>query len=63
MKTALILVALLTGCSQLPGVHITDEERKVCEIQANCTVWTPQELQGLARHFMNEGYKAGRKSL
>lgn len=63
MKAALLVVALLSGCASLPGVQITDDERKVCETQADCTVWTPQDLQSLVRHFFGQGYQAGRSSL
>ena len=61
IKTALIPVVLLAGCAQLSGVQITDAERKACEKQADCTIWTPQELENMARHFFGQGYKAGRE--
>lgn len=63
MKIALLLVALLSGCASLPGVTITDAERKACEKQADCTVWSPQDLRELGRHFFGEGFKAGRDAV
>lgn len=61
MKAA-ILALLLTGCSSIPGVVISDDERKVCEAQG-CTVWTVKELESLARRFIQQGYKAGVDSI
>lgn len=63
MKPAVLILLLLTGCAALSGVAITDEERKACEAQQNCTVWNHQDLQSLIRHFFGQGYQAGRKSL
>ena len=62
MKPLLILVVLLAGCASIPGVHISDEERKACEA-SGCTVWTFEELQSLARRFFGEGLKAGKASI
>ena len=62
MKTAILLAALLSGCASMPGVQATDDERKACEAQT-CTVWTVQELQGLARCFFQQGHNAGVKSI
>lgn len=61
MKT-LILALLLTGCSSIPGVVISDDERAACEAQG-CTVWSLQQLESLARRFLQEGYKRGAKSI
>lgn len=58
MKT-ILLCFVLSGCASMPGVTITDAERKACEKQADCTVWTVQNLRDLAKHFWNEGHKAG----
>lgn len=62
MKTALLCL-LLAGCSSIPGVVISDEERKVCEAAGNCTVWTLEELESLARRFLREGYENGKRSI
>lgn len=62
MKTALLCI-LLTGCAALPGVEISEDERKACAAQQNCSVWNHQDLQSLIRHFFGQGYQAGRKSL
>lgn len=59
MKAALLLV-FLTGCASLPGVEISDEERKLCAAQGDCTVWTLEDLRAMVRHFWGEGFKAGR---
>ncbi len=61
MKTALIAL-LLTGCASFEGVTMTEAEAKACKEQG-CTVWTVQELTGMARRFFQEGYKAGVKSI
>lgn len=61
MKT-IIIALLLSGCATLPGVEITDDERKACEA-LGCTVWTVPELQRLGRKFWGEGYAAGKKSI
>ena len=57
----LLLTLALTGCAA-PGVRMSADERKACEAQT-CTVWTPQELQGLVREIFKRGYNAGAKSL
>ena len=61
MKAAL-LALLLAGCSSIPGVVISDDERKACET-AGCTVWSMDELESLARRFLKEGYQRGVKSI
>lgn len=63
MKTTLVLLTLLcTGCATLPGVEISDAEREACKAET-CSVWTPTELQNVARKLFEAGYKAGVKSL
>lgn len=67
MKTSILtppLAALvLAGCASFPaGLEMSEDEAKACKEQG-CTVWTMQELQGLARRFFGEGYKAGVKSI
>lgn len=57
-----LMLAALSGCSAIKGVAITEGERKACEA-ASCTVWTEKELNSLARHFFQQGYSAGVKSL
>ena len=59
---ATLLALLLTGCSSIPGVVISDDERKACET-AGCTVWTLEELESIARRFLKEGYTRGVKSI
>lgn len=61
MKT-LLLALLLTGCAAIPGVEISEEDRKVCEVQKTCSVWSEKDLRSLIRHFFEQGYNAGRKS-
>jgi len=62
MKAAILAIVLLSGCANLPGVEITDEERAACEAQG-CTVWTRAELQKLVQLAMKRGYEAAKKSL
>lgn len=56
-KIAINLAALaLVGCASLPdGVAMTDEERAACAASKDCTVWSEQELQMLARRAFLEG--------
>lgn len=63
MKLLSILAPLvLVGCASLPaGVTMTDAERAACAAQS-CTVWTEQELQGLALKFFREGFSRGAQS-
>ena len=55
---------VLAGCASLPaGVAMTDAERAACaEAQGGCSVWTEQELQGLALKFFREGFTRGAQS-
>ena len=65
MKTVLLCVGFLAGCASVPdGVEMTEAEAKACKEQG-CSVWTVQELQGMARRFFGEGYRAaiGQKSI
>ena len=63
MKAVLVLIiALLAGCSTIKGVTLSDDERRACEA-SGCTVWTEQDLEGLARLFFQQGYMARGKSL
>lgn len=63
MKTAILFAALLlSACANIPGVTLSEDERKVCEV-SGCTVWTVQELTAVAKRFFREGYAAGVKSL
>jgi starvation-inducible outer membrane lipoprotein len=63
MKTAILAVLILAGCASVPtGIEMSEDEAKACKEQG-CTVWTLQELHGLARRIFGEGYKAGVKSL
>lgn len=57
-----VLGVVLSGCASLPGVAMTDDERKACEA-SGCTVWTQRQLEGLARRFFQQGYNAGVKSI
>lgn len=57
-----LMAALLSGCSSIPGVAITEAERPACEI-FGCTVWTPQELSNLAGQSFLRDYHAGVKSI
>ena len=52
------LALFLSGCASMPGVTITEEERKACEVQT-CTVWTQQDLQGLIQYIFRQGYQSG----
>lgn len=57
MKAILFSACLLVGCSTSPsGISMSEDERKACA-EHGCTVWTQQELQGLARQFYLEGMK------
>jgi len=62
MKAEILAIVLLSGCANLAGVEITDEERAACEAQG-CTVWTLSELQRLVQLAIKKGYEAGKKSL
>lgn len=62
MKTTLLFVLLLAGCSSIKGVEITEDERKLCET-SGCTVWTANELEALAKTMWQRGYQAGVKSI
>lgn len=63
MKTVFVLCLLLAGCASMPaGVEMSEEEAAACKSQG-CTVWTPIELQNVAREFFKRGYEAGKKSL
>lgn len=57
-----LLILFLSGCASLPGVQITDDERKACEAEG-CSVWTRAELEKLVRAAMLKGYKAGKGSI
>lgn len=58
-----LFVLALAGCASLPaGIEMSEAEAKACKEQG-CSVWTMQELQGLARKFFGEGYQAGVKSI
>jgi len=62
MKTAIIILALLSGCASLPeGVAMTDDERKSCTASQDCTVWTVAELQKLIRSAMQRGFESGKR--
>ena len=60
--TFLFFSLLLTACANIPGVTLSDEERKACEA-SGCTVWTIDELSSVAKRFFREGYAAGQKSI
>lgn len=63
MKTALLAMALLTGCASLPqGLEMTEEDRASCAAQG-CTAWTLEELQRLVNMALQKGYLAGKQSL
>jgi hypothetical protein len=52
-------LTLLVGCASLPdGVRMTEEERAACR-EKGCSVWTEQELQGLAMQFFRQGFARG----
>ncbi len=58
-----LVALLLSGCASMPaGIEISEDEAKACKEQS-CSVWTMEELTGLARRFFGEGYKAGVKSI
>ena len=62
MKTAIVLVLLLSGCATLPaGVQMTEDERAACAESKDCTVWMLDELHQLANIAMQKGYRAGKK--
>jgi len=62
MKTAIVVVALLSGCASVPeGVQIDDEERVVCAAQG-CAVFTLGELQTLSERWYKKGFNAGKNS-
>jgi len=61
MKTAIVVVALLTACASLPqGVAMTDEDRAACAAQG-CSVWTLEELKKLVGAAMQRGFVEGQK--
>lgn len=63
MKTLLLITVLaLSGCAIAPGVQMDDAEKQACKAET-CTVWTPKELNGLARELFRKGYEAGVKSI
>ena len=53
---------MLSGCASLPGVQMTDAERKACEAEG-CSVWTMAELRKLISVAFSKGYTAGKGSL
>lgn len=55
----ILLAVLLAGCAT--GVKMTDAEAEACRA-VGCTVWTDQELRGLAMEFMRRGYLQGAQS-
>ena len=57
-----LLVLLLSGCATFKGVQMDDKERAACAKQG-CSVWTDDELGGLARQFFKWGYEEGKKSI
>jgi len=64
MKLALLVAILLAGCAtNINGVLITDEEREACAALQDCTVWSKEQLQGLATHFYRAGLVQGSKAL
>ena len=65
MRLLLILAPLvLAGCASLPaGVTMTEDERAACAAAPDgCTVWSQQELRGLAMQFFREGFARGAQS-
>ena len=63
MKTALLFLSLLLpACANIPGVTLSEDERKACEA-SGCTVWTLDELTSVAKRVFSEGYKAGKASI
>jgi len=59
MKTVLLSVLLLTGCTTLPeGVKMTETEIKECK-EFGCAVWTQQDFNAVLRYVFGEGVKAG----
>ena len=59
MKTVLLSVLLLTGCTTLPeGVKMTEAEAKECK-EFGCAVWTQQDFDSVLRYVFGEGVKAG----
>jgi len=62
MKTAIVVLALLTGCASLPqGVEMKDGEREACAVES-CSVWTPAQLEALIHISLQTGFEAGRNS-
>ena len=61
MKKLVLICVLLSGWASLPGVQMTDAERKACEAEG-CSVWRA-ELEQLVRAAMLKGYQAGKGSL
>jgi len=61
MKTAIVILVLLSGCASLPqGVKMTEKERAACAAES-CYVFTPQELDVLAAYWFMRGFAAGKK--
>lgn len=61
VKTLILCALLLSGCATT-GIEMTDDEAAVCKVEG-CSVWTVRELEGFARRFWGEGYRAGVKSI
>ena len=64
MKTIVLTVVILTltGCATIPGLEITEDERKACEAEG-CSVWTVRELEDLVIRAMRKGYENGKKAI
>jgi hypothetical protein len=57
----LVFLAWVSGCTALKPVASSDDLPDCGATR--CTILTESELDFIARHFYERGYKAGRKSL
>ena len=65
MKQLIVLLAfagfvllLLSGCSSIKGVTISEPERATCEAKG-CSVWTLDEIRALVTRAFRAGHEAG----
>lgn len=59
LAIAMAFAAVLTGCTALPpDITATPDERTACQA-SGCTVWTAQDLQGLALYYFKQGHDTG----
>lgn len=66
MRAIVVLLAfvgflvLLSGCTTIKGVTISEPERAVCEAEG-CSVWTMDQIRALFIRGAQAGYEKGYK--